>query len=109
MLIDLSLHVKIPLLVISSLTLMTCYYDLYEKSPKKCRELSDIIDYLKEVYKLPQGGNLLVRASGSRWITHKRKVLQCVVDHYGAYLDHTAILVEDLPRRLNASHFGSTL
>ena len=53
-------------------------YYLYEKFPKKCRKLSDIIDDLKEVYKLPQGGNLPVRACGSQLITYKRKALQRV-------------------------------
>ncbi len=59
--------------------LLRLYY-LYKKSPKKCRELSDLIDDLKEVFELPKGGNLPVRAQGSRWITHKRRVLQRVVD-----------------------------
>ena len=43
----------------------------------------------------PEGGNLPVRAQGSRWISHKRKALQRVVDRYGAYLHHLQTLVED--------------
>jgi len=74
--------------------LVRLYY-LYEKSPKKCRDLSDLVGDLKEVYELPEGGNLPVRASGSRWITYKRKALQRVVDRYGAYLNHLAALTED--------------
>lgn len=74
--------------------LLRLYY-LYEKSPKKCHELSDLIDDLKEVFELPEGGNLPVRANGSRWITYKRKALQRVVDRYGAYLNHLATLTED--------------
>ena len=74
--------------------LLRLYY-LYEKSTKKCRDLSDLIYDLKQVYELPEGGNLPVRASGSRWITHKRKALQRVVDQYGAYLNHLATLTED--------------
>lgn len=70
-------------------------YFLYEKSPKKCRDLSDLVGDLKEVYELPEGGNIPVRASGSRWITHKRKALQRLVDRYGAYLNHLAALTED--------------
>ena len=74
--------------------LLRLYY-LYEKSPKKCRELSELINDLKEVYEFPEGGNLPVRAHGSRWITYKRKVLQRVVDKFGAYLSHLASLTED--------------
>ena len=74
--------------------LLRLYY-LYEKSPRKCCELSDLIDDLKEVFELPEGGNLPVRAHGSRWITYKWKALQRVVDRYGAYLNHLATLIED--------------
>ena len=74
--------------------LLRLYY-LYEKSPKMCRELLDLVIDLKEVFVLPEGGNLPVRAQGSRWISHKRKTLQRVVDRYGAYLHHLQTLVED--------------
>ncbi len=55
--------------------LLRLYY-MYEKSPKKCRDLSDQVDDLKEVFELPDGGNMPVRAHGSRWINHKRKAFQ---------------------------------
>ncbi len=74
--------------------LLRLYY-LYEKSPKKCRELSELICDLKEVYEFQEGGNLPVRSHGSRWITYKRKSLQRVVDRYGAYLSHLSTLAED--------------
>ena len=75
--------------------LLRLYY-LYEKSPKKCRELSDLMDDLKEVYEFPEeGGCVPVRAHGSRWITFKRKALQRFVDRYGVYLKHLGKLVED--------------
>ena len=74
--------------------LLRLYY-LYEKSPKKCHELSDLVNDLKEVFKFHEGGNLPVRAHGSRWITYKRRALQRVVDRYGAYLSHLATLIED--------------
>ena len=67
--------------------LIKIYY-LYEKSPKKCRELADIVNDLKEVYEFPEGGNLPIRAQGSRWISHKRNALQRVLDRFGAYLNH---------------------
>ena len=74
--------------------LLRLYY-LYEKSPKKCRELADIVDDLKEVYEFPEGGNLPVRAQGSRWISHKRNALQRVLDRFGAYLNHLVSLSQD--------------
>ena len=70
-------------------------YHVYEKSPKKCRELSDLIDDLREVFEYPEGGNLPVRAYGSRWISYKQKAPQRVVDHYGAYLTHISALTEE--------------
>ena len=68
MLTDLNLHARI-LLKSSHLfhdidnMLLRLYY-LYEKSPKKCHELSDLIDDLKEVFEFPDGANLPVQAHG---------------------------------------------
>ena len=74
--------------------LLRLYY-LYEKLPKKCRELADLVVDLKEVYEFPDGGILPVRAHGSRWISHKRKAMQRVIDRYGTYLLHLTALTED--------------
>ena len=62
---------------------------------RKCRDLSDLVSDLKDVYEFSDGGNLPVRASGSRWIARKRKALQRVVDRYGDYLNHLSTLTED--------------
>ena len=74
--------------------LLRLYY-LYKKSPKKVRELMDIVSDLKEVFELPSGGNIPVRSHGSRWIGHKRKALLRVIDRYGAYMTHLTTLAED--------------
>ena len=74
--------------------LLRLYY-LYEKSPKKSHELATIAEDLKEVFELPKGGNLPIRSSGTRWISHKRKALQRVVDRYGVYINHLSTLAED--------------
>lgn len=74
--------------------LLRLYY-LYSKSPKKCRELTDIVEDLEEVFEFPKGGNLPVRSQGSRWINHKRAALQRFVDRFGAYLNHLLALIED--------------
>ena len=39
--------------------LLRLYY-VYDKLPKKCRELSDLYDDLKEVSEFPDGGDLPV-------------------------------------------------
>ena len=46
-------------------------YLLYESSPKKCRELEEIVLELRECLSVDVGGTRPVRASGSRWISHK--------------------------------------
>ena len=71
--------------------LLRLYY-LYEKSAKKSR---DIVEDLREVYDFSQGGDLPVRAQGSRWITYKRRALQRVIDRFGAYLSHLSTLAQD--------------
>lgn len=74
--------------------LLRLYY-LYDKSPKKCRELSDLIENLKEMFQYSDGGNFPVRSQGTRWIAHKRRALLRVTDRYGAYLCHLTALSED--------------
>ena len=74
--------------------LLRLYY-LYKKSLKKSQELSAIVEDLKEVFLFPSGGGLPVRCQGTRWISHKRKALQRVIDRFRAYISHKAALVED--------------
>ena len=74
--------------------LLRLYY-IYSKSPKKSRELSDIVVDLKDVFQFKKGGDMPVRSQGSRWVAHKRKALQRVVDRYGAYINHLTTLVAD--------------
>ena len=74
--------------------LLRLYY-LYQNSPKKSQELASIVSDLKEVFSLPKGGALPVRCQGTRWITHKRKALQRVIDRFGAYIAHLTTLSQD--------------
>ena len=78
--------------------LMRVYY-LYENSPKKCRDLNDIVAELKACLQpsdMPvSGGNRPVRACGTRFIAHKVAALERLVNRFGAYLNHLAILSED--------------
>ena len=74
--------------------LLRLYY-LYEKSPKKSTDLANIVENLQHVFDFPKGGNLPTRCHGTRWISHKRKALQRVVDRYGAYIVHLHALIDD--------------
>ena len=42
------------------------FHYLYEKSPKKCRELEDVISDLKNCITFDDRGSRPIRASGSR-------------------------------------------
>ena len=54
--------------------LLRAYY-LYEKAPKKCVELDEVVSELRQCLDptdLPiEGGNRPLRACGTRFITHK--------------------------------------
>ena len=75
--------------------LLRLYY-LYEKSPKKTRELASIVQDLKEAFDFPGTGNVPLQSQGSHWINHKRRALQRVSDWYGAYMSHLIALSEDM-------------
>ena len=76
--------------------MLLCLYYLYEKSPKKSRELTTIVEELKGVFELGKGGGYLpIRCQGTRWITHKRNAMQRVVERYDAYILHLTSLIND--------------
>ena len=72
---------------------------MYETSPKKCRELQEIIEELRaclEPSELPlKGGNHPLRACGTRFVAHKVAALGRVIDRFGVYLAHLVALTED--------------
>ena len=74
--------------------LLRLYY-IYEKSPKKSRELEDIIADLQGCFSFDDSGVRPVRASGTRWISHKVEALKRVLSKFGAYTSHLAALSED--------------
>ena len=78
--------------------LLRVYY-LYEKSPKQCRELEEVVSELKsclEPHEFPKkGGNIPLRASGTRWVSHKVVAIGRLLDRYGAYIAHLITLIED--------------
>ncbi len=70
-------------------------YLLYEKSPKKCRQLEEIITDLRGCLSFDDGGTKPIRASGSRWVGHKFNAMKRILSKYGAYTNHLAALSED--------------
>ena len=78
--------------------LLQIYY-VYENSPKKCVELKEIVEDLKQCMEdteMPtKGGVRPLRACGTRFIAHKVSALTRLVDRFGAYLSHLIALSED--------------
>ena len=78
--------------------LVQVYY-VYEKSPKKCRELEEIVSELKgclDSTEMPEeGGTRPLRASGTRFITHKVAALNRIIDRFGAYISHLLSLIKN--------------
>ena len=74
--------------------LLQLYY-LYEQYPKKCRELVDMVTELKKYLEFQEGGVKPIRASGSRWISHKLAALKRVLSKFGAYTHHIVALSKD--------------
>eukprot|EP00731_Ephydatia_muelleri_P021914 Em0014g505a len=74
-------------------------YYLYKKSPKKCRELEEVVSELKsclEPHEFPKkGGNIPLHTSGTRWVSHKVVAVGRLLDRYGAYIAHLITLIED--------------
>ncbi len=72
--------------LIDNIILLRLYY-IYEKSPKKCRELEEIDD-LKHFIQFDDAGIKPVRASGSRWVSHKLSAMKQIISKFGAYSSH---------------------
>ncbi len=68
---------------------------VYERSQKKCRQLEEIIADLRQCLTFGDAGIRPVRASGSRWVTHKLNAMKRVLSKFGAYTNHLAALSED--------------
>ncbi len=63
--------------------LLRLYY-IYDRSPKKCRELEEVIKD-QQCLQFNDAGIKPVRASGSRWVTHKLSAMKRVLSKFGAY------------------------
>ena len=78
--------------------LLHVYY-IYDKSPKKCRELEVVVEELKSFLnpaELPnQGGTRPLCACGTGFVAHKVAALGRLIDRFGVYPSHLAALTED--------------
>ena len=75
-----------------------CVYTTSMKSPKKCTELTDIVDELRQCLddsEKPARGNRPLRACGPRFVARKVAALGRLIHRYGAYLAHLTSLIED--------------
>ena len=63
--------------------LLHLYYFLYEKSSKKCSELSDLYKRLEDAYEFENDGLKYLRNCGTRWIFHKGRTIRLVIDKFG--------------------------
>ena len=73
---------------------------MYEKSPKKCCELEDVVSALKsclEPLEFPEKcGNIPSCACGTRWVSHKLVAISRFLERYGACIAHLiALITED--------------
>ena len=71
--------------------LLRLYY-LYEKSPKKSRELEEIVRDLRECLVFDDAGVKPIRACGTRWICHKLSAMKRIISKYGAFIGHLSSL-----------------
>ena len=74
--------------------LLGLYY-IYEKSPKKCKELEKVIEDLQQFIQFEDSGTKPIRASGSRWVSHKLSAMKHILSKYGAHSSHLIALSED--------------
>ena len=68
---------------------------MYEKSTKKCRQLTDIISDLKDCLTFNDAGTKPVIAGGSGWVNHKLNAMKRILSKYGAYTNRIAALSEE--------------
>ena len=71
--------------------LIRLYY-IYDKSPKKCCELEEVISDLQKCVVFDDAGVRPIQASGSRWVSYKLNAMKRVLSRDGAYTSHLIAL-----------------
>ena len=75
--------------------MLTRLFYLYNKSAKKCMEIQNIISDLQQCLSFDENGVKPVRASGTRWVSHKINAMKRVLLKFGAYTNLLVSLIED--------------
>ena len=65
-------------------------YYLYDKSPKKLSELTELFQHMKDMHvdDFELGTVKPIRACGTRWISHKLAAMRVAFDKYGLFISH---------------------
>ena len=74
--------------------LLRIYY-LYQKAPKKLRQLRDLRETFKGTMDYLEGGCKPKKASGTRWIAHKLNAMKMILDKWGLNMVHLEHLSQD--------------
>lgn len=64
------------------------FYNLYDKSSKKLRELKSLFKDIKENFEMFRDGVKRVKSTGTRWIDHRIQAMGRVFDKFGLYTQH---------------------
>ena len=78
--------------------LLRIFY-LYQKSPKKLRELKDIYELMKDGFEFDDAGVRPIKAAGTRWIAHKTSAMSRIIDKFGLYISHLENVASDTSYR----------
>ena len=68
---------------------------MFIKNPQKCRELEEVVADLRQCVEFDDAGVRPLRASGSRWVSHKLNAMKRVLAKFGAYTNHLTALSMD--------------
>ena len=85
-----------------STMLMNLFY-VYEKSPKRLRELRNFADVMDEHVRKPE------KAHGTRWLQHKSRALQSLLLSYPIIVTHLEALAAEYGTKSDAAKFKGYL
>ena len=68
---------------------------MYQKAPKKLRQLRDLHETFKATMDYLEGGCKPKKASGTRWIANKLNAMKMILDKWGLYIIHLEHLSQD--------------
>ena len=68
---------------------------MYQKGPKKLREIRELHDINKEAMVFDKAGIKPLEASGTRWISHKYHTMKMCLNKWRIYMQYFGSLSED--------------